>query len=140
MAAFLLALAPIWSAIKSGSAALWAFAARPPGLYVALVVLALLAIWGSGELGYRRGDSQGRADCEARHAQAIAAERARQARVSASVTAASDVRTAASKAQDSQNREIVADVKARANNQPPPPSICPPAVPAALADRVRRLE
>lgn len=140
MIALLPYLLSAWSFIKRVAQAMFDFFSKPPGIYIAAILLVMLAIWGSGELGYRRGDSQGRADCEAAHKAASAAEAARQIQVGAQVTAASETRTAQSQAQDSRNQEIVNDVKARAHDLPPPPAICPPAVPSALADRLRDLQ
>lgn len=140
MPAFLLALAPVWNVTKGVIAALWGFVSRPPGLYVALVALALLTIWGSGERGYRLGTAQGKADCEAAHTAATAAEQARQLQAGTGAVDASERRTNLAHGQDSSNQEIVTDVKIRAQNLPPAPGICPPGVPSILADRLRSLQ
>jgi len=121
-------------------AAVFAFVTKPPGSYIALVALILLAWWWSGERGFNRGDATGYERCQAEHRAAAARERARQVKVGVVVTRASENRTTQSAIINQSNREIVSDVKARAEALPPPPAHCPVAVPADLADRLRKLE
>jgi hypothetical protein len=136
MAAWL-AMALGWG--RGALAAIWSFATTRPGCYFALAALALLAVWGSGELGYRRGARDGKAACEAVHAAAMAHEEARQHQAAGAAVGASQVRTAASEALDNTNKDIVAHVKVQAAALPPPPAACPLAVPADLADELRAL-
>ena len=123
------------SALKS----LFAFFSKPPGIYLLAVSLVLLAIWWSGQRGYDRGHTQGKAECEAAHAAAASTEITRQQKAGTAAVQASAARTIKAAVQDRTNREIVADVKARAKSLPPPPPECPAAVPADLADRLRAL-
>ena len=69
MTAFLLAAMNFG---RTAMGALLQFVSRPPGSYIAAAVLAALAIWGSGELGWRRGENYGQTTCEAVHAAASA--------------------------------------------------------------------
>lgn len=115
------------------------FASQPPGSYIAAAALMALAIWGSGELGYHRGESAATAACEASHKAAAAKEQQRQARAMDAALSASETRTAESAARDLQNREIVSHVKIQAAALPPVPAGCPLAVPAALADGLRQI-
>lgn len=136
---------PIWlswilGGLWKAAGAIFGFLSKPPALYAVTGALALLTFWGSGELGYRRGDKQGLADCEASHKAASVVEQARQQQVGADVTATSETRTGQSQAAVARNQEIVNDVKSRSLDLPPVPSICPPAVPPALADRLRGLQ
>jgi hypothetical protein len=135
---------PLWAlaAIAGGRkflAALWAFVTKPPGSYIALVMLIGLAWWWSGEIGHNRGEKQGRADCEAAHTAAATKEVTRQEKAVTAAVVASEKRTTRSAVLNTANREIVADAKARAEDLPPPPPECPAAVPADIADRLRGL-
>jgi hypothetical protein len=129
-------LAVAWTYARAWLSAAVIFLSTPPGSYLACCVIAGGAWWYSGHLGYERGQTA----CETAHKTAAVAEQARQAQVGADVTTASETRTGQSQAQDARNQEIVNDVKGRAHDLPPVPEICPPAVPAALADRLRKLE
>jgi hypothetical protein len=124
---------------RTAMGALLQFVSRPPGSYIAAAVLAALAIWGSGELGWRRGENYGQTACEAVHAAASVEEHIRQVRVAGAALRASETRTAQSAARDITNREIVAHVKLQVAALPPVPASCPMAVPAAVADGLRAL-
>lgn len=129
-------LAVAWAYARTWLSAAFTFLSTPPGPYLACCIVAGGAWWYSGHLGYERGQTA----CEAAHKTAAAAEQSRQAQVGADVTTASETRTGQSQAQDARNQEIVNDVKSRAHDLPPTPAICPPAVPAALADRLRDIK
>jgi hypothetical protein len=122
------------TAISILSAAL-GWLTKPPGVYVSAAALVVLAIWISGQRGYDRGV----AACAAAHQ--LAAARIQVQRQAAVTIAAhvAETTTAAAAAKDATNKEIVADVKARAQALPVPPPSCPLAVPADLADRLRQL-
>lgn len=139
IATILAFLAPAGKLLSGWLSALWTFLSKPPGIYIGVVALTVLAFWWSGQRGYDRGHTQGQAECEATHAAAAAHEVARQQAVGTAALQASETRTFQSAAQDRTNREIVSDVKARAESLPPPPPECPAAVPADLADRLRAL-
>lgn len=129
-------LAVAWAYARAWLSAAFTFLSTPPGSYLACCIIAGGAWWYSGHVGYKRGLDA----CEAAHRTAAVAEQSRQAQVGADVTTASETRTGQSQAADARNQEIINDVKARANDMAPPSEICPPAVPAALADRLRDLQ
>jgi hypothetical protein len=139
MTAILAFLLTSWNWVRSFASWAAGFLSKPPGIYIAAVVLVGVAVWWSGQRGYDAGVAQGKAACEAAHSAATAREVTRQQVAGAGAVQASEARTIQSAAQDRTNREIVADVQARAESLPPPPVACPAAVPADLADRLRQL-
>lgn len=137
MPPFLLALRPVWNLFKGACAAIYGFCSKPPGLYIFAVLATFLAFWWWGGHKYAQGVQSGRDACESAHRAAAVTEEARQTTVAQIVTEASEIRTIASQASKTRNREIVADAKARADELPPLPAECPLAVPADIADRLR---
>lgn len=103
---------------KELGAKAWAFVSKPPGSYVAIVILAVLVLW----LAYGRGYDTGETACEARHTTAAKIEIQRQQTVAVGVVARSEIRS-------NQNTT--------ANAQPDSAAVC---IPADVADRLRGIE
>src|SRR4051794_37698154 len=87
---FLLALLPVWNVFKAILAWLVTFLSRPPGVYLLAAALICLAVWWSGERGYKRGQVA----CQASHQAAAAREVHRQTMVFQTVGDRSEARTA----------------------------------------------
>lgn len=118
---------------KNAFAAVVAFCAQPPGSYLALVAVAALAFWFSGQRGYDRGQS----NCQAAHKAAVAMEVSRQKTAVAGVVGRSDKRTAVNATIDQKNAQKVKYVVVQAKTRPGADAAC---VPADLADRLRGLD
>ncbi len=114
-------------------AKLFGWAVKPPGVYLTAALAVALAIWASGELGYRRGET----DCEAAHKAAVAVEVQRQERAATAAVAASEARTAADTKIDTKNQETIRYVVKTVYAQPDAGAEC---IPAAVADRLRNLD
>jgi hypothetical protein len=113
--------------------AAWAGARKPPGLYVVIAVVVVLALWWFGQHEF----SAGQTVCETAHKAAAVAEVQRQQRVATVAVAASESRTAANTVTDTHNREIIRYVVKTIAVQPGAGLEC---IPAAVADRVRGLQ
>lgn len=125
--------AAILALAKELGAKAWAFVSKPPGSYVALVILAVLALW----LAYGRGYGAGETACEARHAAAAKAEIQRQQTVAVGVMARADARLNQNATADVKAKEIVTDVTQKAKALPDSAAVC---IPADVADRLRGIE
>jgi methylthioribose-1-phosphate isomerase len=104
-----------------------------PGIYIVAALAVALAVWGSGELGYRRGS----AICEAGHKVAAAIEMQRQERAGAVAVAASEATTTSDAAKDKSNQEAIRYVVKTVYARPDAGVEC---VPAVVADRLRSLD
>jgi|GEM_PF-3458101 hypothetical protein len=110
-----------------------AFISKPPGSYIALAILAVLALW----LTYGRGYDAGKTACEARHAAAAKTEIQRQQTAAVGVVARTDARTNQNATADVKAKEIVTDVTQKAKAQPDSAAVC---ISADVADRLRGIE
>lgn len=110
-----------------------AWMVKPPGLYVGLMLAALIGLWGVHHHGY----ASGRGECETAHKVAAAREIARQNAAGAAEVAKAETRALADRAKDISNQEsiryVVKTVAARtdANDE---------CMSAAVADRLRGLD
>jgi hypothetical protein len=110
----------------------WAFFSKPPGLYLAIAVALMLAVWWFGQHEFNRG----KAECELAHQAAGQHEVVRQEKVGVKVKKDSDARTAPHVAQDQGNRETVRIIYEHAKAVPDADYSC---VDPADADRLRSL-
>ena len=121
--------------VKSVFSAILTFCSKPPGSYLAIVVIAGLGLWWYGQHEFNAGVAKD----NAAHVVASAKEVARQTTVTTAVVAKSETTTTAAVIADKINRGIVTHVKQTAAALPPPPVECPASVPAGFADQLRAI-
>ena len=121
-----------WSAAQRGFSAVLVFCSRPPGSWIAAILVGILALWWFGQHEVNRGKSI----CESAHAEATANEVARQAVVVGVVNKASNIRTSEAKQIDTGNKKVIVYVHDKAAALPTASNIC---VDADSADAIRGL-
>ncbi len=125
-------VAALWALVQACGGRIVAWVSEPPGSWIALLLAALLALWGIHHHGY----ATGRAECEAAHKAIAAGEVHRQQVAVTGVQTRSQARTNQDATTNQTGQEIVHYVTIHAAGAPDAHDAC---LDAATADRVRSI-